>query len=46
MASKVVLISTQFLVGKFLDGPALLADHEAMATFCITQVTLYKSTAG
>jgi hypothetical protein len=44
--SNLAFLSAQCLVSELLDGSTLLADHEAMATFCITQVTLYKSTAG
>jgi hypothetical protein len=32
--SEVVLLSAQFLVGEFLNRSAVLADHEAMTSFC------------
>jgi hypothetical protein len=44
--SKVVFLLTQFFVGKFLNGSAVVADHEAMATFYSIQATLHKSAAG
>jgi hypothetical protein len=31
--SKLVFLSTQLFVSKFLNGSAVLADHEAMAAF-------------
>jgi hypothetical protein len=43
---EVVFLSTQFFIGKFSNGSALLADHEAMAAFCGIYATLHKSAAG
>ena len=43
---KVVFLSAQFLVGKFLNRSTILADHEAMAAFYGIQAALHKSTAG
>jgi hypothetical protein len=43
---QVVFLLAQFFVGKFSNGSAVLADHEAMAAFYSVQATLHKSTAG
>ncbi len=43
---KVIFLLAQFFVGKFPNRSALLADHEAMATFRGLQVTLDESSAG
>jgi hypothetical protein len=41
---KLILPLAQSLVGKFLNGPTVLADHEAMATLSRTQAALHEST--
>ncbi len=38
-------LKTQLLVNKFLGSSAMIADHEAVATFFVAQGALYKSTA-
>ena len=43
---EVVFLLTQFFVGKFSNGSALLADHEAMTAFYCIQAALDKLAAG
>ena len=43
---KLVFLSTQFFVGKFLNGSTVLADHEAMAAFRSIQATPHEAAVG
>ena len=43
---EIVFLLAQFFVGKFPNGSAVLADHEAMAAFYSIQATLDKAAAG
>ncbi len=42
---RLAFLETQLLGNKFLGSSAMMADHEAVATFFIAQGALYKSTA-
>jgi len=42
--SYLVLLHTQRLIGKLLEGSTVTTDHVAMATFLITQGAFHKST--
>jgi hypothetical protein len=44
--SYLVFLDTQRLISKFLQGPAAMTDHIAMATFFIAQGAFHKSTKG
>jgi hypothetical protein len=42
---RLAFLETQLLVNKFLGSSAMMADHEAVASFFIAQGALHKSTA-
>jgi hypothetical protein len=44
--SKLIFPVAQSLVGKLLNDPTVLADHEAMTALSSSQAALHKSAAG